>query len=69
MKLTNPGFSRVLHERSDYHHDRYRVQKEWRGTRENPSRMKQEGGEPLHIPQTDRWIANKKSNKKDGNDE
>lgn len=69
MKLTNPGFKRVLHKRSDYHKDLYRVHGEWRGTRENPSRMFQEGGDTIHIPQTNRWIANKESNEEDGNDE
>ena len=28
MKLTNPGFARVLHKRSDYHEPFYRVLKE-----------------------------------------
>ena len=53
MKLTNPGFARVLHKRSDYHEPFYRVLKE-----------KDHGGygyTQVPVPKTERWIVHKEN--------
>ena len=56
MKLTNPGFARVLHKRSDYHEPFYRVLKE-KDIFENHCHCFDHGGygyTQVHVPKTER---------------
>lgn len=63
MKLTNPGFARVLHKRSDYHEPFYRVLKE-KDIFENHCHCFDHGGygyTQVPVPKTEHWIVHKEN--------
>ena len=58
MRFTTLGSDRVLHEGAGYRRKDYKLPDYPKGSRENPSEAKSEGGDVVYIPTTAKWIAN-----------
>ena len=58
MRFTTLGSDRVLHEGAGYRRKDYKLSDYPKGSRENPSEAKSEGGDVVYVPTTAKWIAN-----------
>ena len=58
MRFTTLGSDRILHEGAGYRRKDYKLLDYPKGSRENPSEAKSEGGDVVYVPTTAKWIAN-----------
>lgn len=58
MRFTTLGSDRVLHEGAGYRRKDYKLPDYPKGSRENPSEAKSEGGDVVYVPTTAKWITN-----------
>ena len=55
MRFTTLGSDRILHEGAGYRRNVYKLADYPKGSRQNPSGAKLEGGDAVYVPTTAKW--------------